>query len=122
MTVTGVMKDIPGNSTFRYDMLTPLEFHAMFENTDLMSLENENYFVFVRLQKGTSAEELNEKIKSFVVENFGSDENVPVLRPFSRLHLYWLDEGGGTISQVRMVSIMAVFILLKITFLQVNDC
>lgn len=112
MTVTGVMEDIPGNSTFRFDLLTPLEFHAQFEGNDLMSFENQNYFVFVRLREGASAAELNEKIRSFVVERFGSDEHVPVLRPFARFHLYRLGEGGGTISQVRMVGVMAAFILL----------
>ncbi|HEJ84049.1 MAG TPA: ABC transporter permease, partial [Desulfobacteraceae bacterium] len=112
MKVTGVMKEIPGNSTFRFDMLTPLEFHYRLTGSNLDSLTNENYFVFVRLKENVSVLTLNEKIRRFYVDRLGSEEYVPILRPFTRFHLYRLDEGGGSISQVRMVGFMAAFILL----------
>ena len=112
MTVTGIMQEIPGNSTFRFDMLTPLEFHARLTGENLDSLTNENYFVFVRLQANVSVATLNEKIRKFYVDRLGSEEYVPVLRPFARFHLHRLDEGGGSIIQVRMVGFMAAFILL----------
>jgi putative ABC transport system permease protein len=112
MTVTGIMKEIPGNSTFRFDMLTPLEFLARVWGENLDSLTNENYFVFVRLQPNVSVAALNEKIRTFYVDRLGSEEYVPVLRSFARFHLYRLDEGGGSIIQVRMVGFMAAFILL----------
>lgn len=112
MTVTGVMKEIPGNSTFRFDMITPLVFHERLSGQNLDSLTNENYFVFVRLRANVSVKALNEKIKAFYVDRMDSEEYVPVLRPFARFHLHRLDEGGGTIFQVRMVGFMAAFILL----------
>jgi len=112
MTVTGVMEEIPHNSTFRFDMLTPLEFHSRLTGSPLDSLTNENYFVFVRLQENVSIEALNEKIRKFYVDRRDSEEYVPVLRPFARFHLHRLGEGGGSISQVRMVGFMAAFILL----------
>jgi putative ABC transport system permease protein len=112
MNVTGVMKEIPGNSTFRFDMLTPLEFHARLTGENLDNLTNENYFVFVRIQANVSVEALNEKIRRFCVDRLGNEEYVPVLRPFARFHLHRLDEGGGSINQVRMVGFMAAFILL----------
>jgi len=112
MTVSGVMKEIPGNSTFRFDILAPLEFHADLTGQNLDSLTNENYFVFVRLQPNVSVATLNEKIRTFYVDRLGSAEYVPVLRPFARFHLHRLDEGGGSIIQVRMVGFMAAFILL----------
>jgi putative ABC transport system permease protein len=112
MTVTGVMKKIPGNSTFRFDMLTPLEFHARLTGEDLDNLTNENYFVFARLQANVSVTALNEKIRKFYVDRTDSEEYVPILRPFARFHLHRLDEGGGSIIQVRMVGFMAAFILL----------
>jgi ABC-type antimicrobial peptide transport system permease subunit len=112
MTVTGVMKEIPGNSTFRFDMITPLVFHERLTGQNLDSLNNENYFVFVRLQANVSVTALNEKIRTFYVDRMGDAEYVPVLRPFARFHLHRLDEGGGSILQVRMVGFMAAFILL----------
>jgi len=112
MMVTGIMKEIPGNSTFHFDMLTPLEFHSQLMGDNLDSLTNENYFVFVRLQENVSVAEFNEKIRKFYVNRLDSEEYVPVLRPFARYHLHRLDEGGGSINQVRMVGFMAAFILL----------
>ncbi len=111
MAVTGVMKEIPGNSTFRFDMLTPLEFHSRLTGQNLDSLTNENYFVFVRLQANVSIAALNEKIRRFYVDRFSSEEYTPVLRPFARFHLYRMGDGGGSIIQVRMVGFMAAFIL-----------
>jgi putative ABC transport system permease protein len=112
MTVTGIMKEIPGNSTFRFDMLTPLEFLARQWGENLDSLTNENYFVFVRLRENVDVEALNGKIRRFYTDRMGSEEYVPVLRPFARFHLHRLDDGGGSINQVRMVGFMAAFILL----------
>ena len=112
MTITGIMKEIPGNSTFRFNMLATLEFHDRLTGQNLDSLTNENYFVFVRLHANVSVAALNEKIRKFYVDRLGSEEYVPVLRPFARFHLHRLDEGGGSINQVRMVALMAAFILL----------
>ena len=112
MTVTGIMKEIPGNSTFRFNMLATLEFHDRETGQNLDSFTNENYFVFVRVQPDISIPTLNEKIKKFYVDRLGSEEYVPVLYPFARFHLHYLDEGGGSINQVRMVGFMAAFILL----------
>lgn len=112
MTVTGIMKEIPGNSTFRFDVLTPLEFYAGLWGESLDNLTNENYFVFVRLRANVQVASLNEKIKRFFTDRLGSEEYIPVLYPFARFHLHRLGEGGGSINQVRMVEFMAAFILL----------
>jgi putative ABC transport system permease protein len=114
MKVMGVMKELPGNSTFRFDILMPLEFYAkkIHKEDDLRGFSNQNYFVFVQLQKGSSFNDLNRKIRDFVVKTYSSDEYVPVLRPFARFHLYRLGDGGGSIEQIRLISFLATFILL----------
>ncbi len=114
MKVTGVMKEVPGNSTFRFNILMPLEFYVkkIHKEDDLRGFSNQNYFVFVQLQKGSSFNDLNRKIKEFVVKTYSSEEYVPVLRPFARFHLYRLGEGGGSIEQIRLVGFLATFILL----------
>jgi len=114
MKVTGVMKDVPGNSTYRFDILMPLEFYArnIHKEVDLQGFENQNFFVFVQLRKGSSFNDLNRKIKEFVVATYGNDEYVPVLRPFSRFHLDRLGDGGGRIEQIRLIGFLGAFILL----------
>jgi len=114
MKVMGVMKEVPSNSTFRFDILMPLEFYVkkIHKEDDLRGFSNQNYFVFAQLQKGSSFNDLNRKIKEFIVATYSSDEYVPVLRPFSRFHLYRLGDGGGSIEQIRLISFLATFILL----------
>ena len=114
MKVAGVMQDVPNNSTFRFDILMPLEFYAknILEDFDLRGLDNQNFFVFVQLQKGSSFEDLNRKIKEFVVATYSSDEYIPVLRPFARFHLYRLGDGGGSMEQIRLIGFLGAFILL----------
>jgi putative ABC transport system permease protein len=114
MKVMGVMKEVPRNSTFRFDILMPLEFYAknIHKEVDLREFSNQNFFVFVQLQKGTSLNDLNRKIKEFVVETYSSDEYVPVLRPFARFHLHRLGDGGGSSEQIRLVGFLGAFILL----------
>ena len=114
MKVTGIMKDVPGNSTFRFDILMPLEFYArnIHKEVDLKGFTNQNFFVFVRLRKGSSFDDLNLKIREFVVASYGNDDYVPVLRPFSRFHLYRLGDGGGSIERIRLIGFLGAFILL----------
>jgi len=114
MKVMGVMKEVPGNSTFRFDILMPLEFYVkkIHKEDDLRGFSNQNYFVFVQLQKGSSFNDLNRKIRDFVVKTYSSDEYVPVLRPFARFHLYRLGDGGGSIEQIRLIGFLAIFILV----------
>jgi putative ABC transport system permease protein len=114
MRVMGVMKEVPDNSTFHFNILMPLEFYAenILKEFNLRGFSNQNFFVFVQLQKGASFNDLNSKIKEFVVATYGNDEYVPVLRPFARFHLYRLGDGGGSIEQIRLISFLAAFILL----------
>jgi putative ABC transport system permease protein len=114
MKVMGVMKDVPSHSTFRFDILMPLEFYAknILEDFDLRGFSNQNFFVFVQLQKGSSLNDLNRKIREFVVKTYSNDEYVPVLRPFARFHLYRLGDGGGSIEQIRLIGFLGAFILL----------
>ncbi len=114
MEVTGVMKDIPSQSTFRFDILMPLEFYAknIHKALDLSGFSNQNFFVFVQLQKGSSFNDLNRKIREFVVKAYHNDDYVPVLRPFAAFHLYRLGDGGGSIEQIRLIGFLGIFILL----------
>jgi predicted permease len=114
MKVMGVMKEVPSNSAFRFNILMPLEFYVkkIHKEDDLRGFSNQNYFVFVQLQKGCSFNDLNRKIRDFVVKTYSSEEYVPVLRPFARFHLYRLGEGGGSIEQIRLIGFLAAFILV----------
>jgi putative ABC transport system permease protein len=114
MKVTGVMNEVPDNSTFHFNILVPLEFYVNNITTtkdNLRGFSNQNYFVFVELEKAVSVTDLNAKIEEFVVKKFSSDEYVAVLCPFARFHLYGLGQGGGNIEQIRLIGFLAAFIL-----------
>jgi len=93
-----------------------------------------NYYVYVSLTPGTDPKQLKEKLHDFVLKNFSPEyksiANVDLkkladqgkgielfLQPVTDIHLYSTDfsqpyEPQGDIAQVRMFSIIALFILL----------
>ncbi|MFC1725874.1 ABC transporter permease, partial [candidate division KSB1 bacterium] len=111
-TVTGVVKNIPKNSTIQFDFLIPLAFLTERYGADYLNMwRNYAYRTYFQVQKGISIDILNEKISNrFKKENTGDNEDI-FLRPLSGLHLYWMGHGGGNIESVRVFGIAAILIL-----------
>ncbi|MCP4723493.1 MAG: FtsX-like permease family protein [bacterium] len=109
LVVTGVSDDPPANSSIDYDMVIPLK--TLGENR----LRSWGYGIdtYVLLSENSSAEEFRTKIADVVSENNPMQEReVPVsIIPFSRIHLYALNE-MGPIKYIYIFSAIAVLILL----------
>ncbi|HUH28659.1 ABC transporter permease [Gelidibacter sp.] len=108
--VTGVLKDLPSNTTFDFDYLTSLK-------TSEANAEwgANSYYTYVQLQPNTTIEGFNEKIKNIVI-NKSSYKWEVFLYPFSRSHLYGYFENGietgGRIETVRLLALIGGLILL----------
>ena len=108
LTVTGIVKRIPGNSTLQFDFLLPYQIAP--EN--MKKFDVWSPYVFVMLRGDSSAEELNGKISSVHVDHNPRERDIIVrLSPFSRTHLHDF-LGGGLITSVNLFSAVAFFILL----------
>ena len=120
LRVTGVLEQIPSNSTIRPTVLLPtalLETNPDFKSSaDWYNSFAENY---LRLKKGSSPKTLDSRIESIVKLNYQNDnkKNRVLAVPFSRIG----DENGQTNRTIIKGSVgAAIFILLIILVNLIN--
>ena len=109
LTVTGIIKNVPANSTLTFDILASVKLFGE-ETLNSWSLESST---FILLQKNAAPDALGEKIAGITME-YDKRTNKKVLtgiQPLSRMHLYTL-EGGGNILYIYIFSTIVLFILL----------
>ena len=121
LTVTGVMKDLPGNSTLQFNYLIP--FHFFVETTDwvknnLTNWGNHSNQIFVELHANASLPLVNSKIKKLESNHVSVstfDKIELFLHPLKDWRLYSDFKNGkaegGFIDYVRMFSIIGVLVL-----------
>jgi putative ABC transport system permease protein len=110
--VSGVLEDISPNSSIRFDFLAPVEFlNDIRGRAYLRTWGNLSFRTYVQLQSNVPFENVSQKLTDRLIREGQEDVEV-FLRPFKRLHLFWLDQGGGRIDQVRTFSLIAFFVLL----------
>ena len=119
VSITGVVKDVPANSQFKFDMLYSL---STMESVNKGSLENWgsfNNFTFLKLAKGADPDKLQAQFPAFLVRHISENdrknsENYALfLKPLK--DIYMDPRGGfeqGSLSNVYIFSIVALFILL----------
>jgi len=111
VTVTGVIKEIPDNSSFKFDFVMPFVFMKEFSN-DLESWNSNWVGTFVQLQQGSPKELTDKKIFDRLRKARDNDEVTEMfLYPLNNLYLYSLF-GAGRIETVKIFIIIAIFILL----------
>lgn len=120
--VTGVLKDLPPNSHFKFDFIAP---------TSTIAAENENfanntwgdfdYYSYFKLNKNiafsdTGVTDLEKKINAIANERLNNETFNFKLQPMEDIHLYsdlQLDVAGhGNIQYVNIFFIVALFILV----------
>lgn len=112
--VTGIMKDVPPNSTQKFDfVLTKGTLFDMVPN--FKEWNNEGTNTFVQLKAGTDVVAFNAKIKNFVHAYSNDTRFTLFVRPYSSAYLYNSYENGvqagGRIDYVKLFSIIGLFIL-----------
>src|ERR1022692_2181725 len=113
-TVTGVLKDLPNNTSFDFEYLLPWAFMTKL-GWDDNYWGNNSVKTYVLLKPNASQTAFDAKVKNITTSH--SDETEQVFsQPVSRLHLYSKDENGklvdGQIETVKLFGIIAAFILL----------
>jgi predicted permease len=115
--VSGIMKDMPANSSEKFDFV--LSFEGFSENNDwVLDWNNEAVATYVILKPGTNIEAFNSKIADFIKlkKNDPNSHRTPFVTRYSEYYLYGKYENGiqagGRIEYVKLFSSIAVFILL----------
>ncbi len=118
-TVTGIVKEIPENSTIQFDFLLPFvrieDFETAWAVLDNWTLSG--FATYLQLEKTASADALENKIAYYLKKHVPESEDVIYLQPFEDIHLYSSQiqfgvEGQGDITYVYIFSLVAFFVLV----------
>ncbi len=117
VTVTGVMKDLPGNTLFQFEALVTIPFIVELLDWTSDSWTANNLQTYVELQPNAQLDLVNESIRNITRAHTNNEEPVEVfLYPLSKRHLYAKFENGvpagGLIESLRLFGLIAGLILL----------
>lgn len=116
LKVAAVVRDIPMNSTIRFDVALPFRIFEL-DNTDWIGTWGNNALpTYVELQPGANVPALNAKMENFIQEK-SSDAAAHVFAyPLSEWRLHGKFENGkpsgGRIDILKMLGLIGAFILL----------
>lgn len=114
LTVTGVMRDVPENSSLRFDMVVPYEFLRTV-NTILDNWDTNTTVTFVQLEKAASPDRLAPKIQALISKHTSTEDQQYSLRPLTQIHLhsyFGFGDKRGNAQYISIFTAIAVFVLL----------
>lgn len=119
LKVAGVIRDVPTNSTFQFDVLMPwkLNEEEQWVKNNKDNWGNYSFQVFMELNSPDAKETVEAKIKDLLTRHGETDTPKELfLHPLTRWRLYSNFENGksagGMIDYVRMFTVIAIFILV----------
>ncbi len=120
LKVTGVVRDVPEQSAFRFDYLLPFgyfEANWPWVQNAKDRWDNNSFQMYVQLHPGATEAETNTAIRDIIRENNPKAPTAQLfLHPMSKWRLHSnFDEGkntGGLIDYVRLFTAIAVFVLV----------
>jgi ABC-type antimicrobial peptide transport system permease subunit len=123
LKVTGILKDLPAASTFKFNYLVPFSYLEATDNfthtARHQNFEWNGFQTYVQLKPGASYEKVAAKIRDIEKvdkDNIMSVVTNVVLQPVQNWHLYGRYENGketgGFVEYVRMFGIIGILVLL----------
>ncbi|MRG46291.1 FtsX-like permease family protein [Chitinophaga sp. SYP-B3965] len=113
--VVGVMKDLPENSSLKFEWLLPME-RCVQENPFLKNWGGNAPRTYVLVDPKSNIDKVNAKVKGIIQRNQKESQAVVFLYPYKDVYLEGrFDKGvldGGRIEYVRLFIIIAIFVLL----------
>ncbi len=117
--VTGIIKNIPGNSHLHFDLMFPIENMVNYWSENFNDWNRIVFYSYLQLKNGSDAKNVEKKISGAIKENFPeTNYNRIFLQPLRDVHLrsnfQWdLDNyGQSNISYVYIFTLTAICILL----------
>ena len=124
LRVTGILRDIPGNATIRFDYLVPFEYFIQSDVNIKRALTDWGHVTFrtyIALDPHVSLEQVAPVLKKTIAQNnpgtdYKSTKAAAVLLPLADWHLYSEYKNGvasgGLISYVRIFGVIGILVLL----------
>lgn len=118
--VTGVIKDVPENSTAKFNFLIPVGYTDITEGWILegrkAGFDGNQFWVVVELNPDVTYAQVEPKIRDIQKENPNKKYAQVWMQPISRAHLFAEykngKEAGGFIEYVRLFSIIGILVLV----------
>jgi predicted permease len=115
-TITGVVRDVPENSTIRFDVLLPIQEFFERDEERFEDWWYMDFLIYAKLQKGASLDAFNAKFADHFSRHEEGAETQLFLQPFEDVYLRSTYRDGqlvgGRIEYVRIFSVVAVFLLV----------
>lgn len=121
LKVTGVIANVPENSHLQFDFVQPLQYLARTYTSLLHNVWDDfNLYTYIRLNDKVQSHEamavIENKMKDIYTKNEPNMKVSFLLQPLTAIHLhsnFLMDVGGnGSIQNVRILSLVALFILI----------
>jgi putative ABC transport system permease protein len=123
LKVTGLLKDLPANSTLQFNWVIPFSYldqtRPAVKASRTGSFGANGYQIFVKLKPGVSQAQVAPKIRGIQhiqKDNSNAMNSMVILEPLKQWHLYGKYENGqvtgGFVEYVRMFSIIGALVLL----------
>jgi ABC-type antimicrobial peptide transport system permease subunit len=110
LTVAGVIKNVPGNSTLQFNILVPFEIRIlnMRERGWELNWGTFSSNTFVKFRKDCSTEEMNQKISGFIQKHVEGEDVVLSILPFTQRNFFFT----GKERNIYIFSVVAFLILV----------
>ncbi|WP_259071400.1 ABC transporter permease [Mucilaginibacter sp. X4EP1] len=123
LKVTGVIKDLPANSTFQFKYVIPFSYYEATQNYVKMSrtgsFGNNDYAIYAKLKPGVSFAAVSAKINNIEkgeTNNLNAVNSNVILHPLLKWHLFNDFKNGkassGFIDYVRIFTLIGALVLL----------
>jgi putative ABC transport system permease protein len=114
--VTGIIKCLPRNSHLLFNFLVPVEWLTIFGGP--INNWRDRFHIYIELKKGTDSKIVDQKISGILKSHIRESHSEIFLQNIKKIHLfssgkYTYDVSGhGDITYVRIMTLIAVFILI----------
>lgn len=122
LTVSGVMEDMPSNSSFDYHLVLSSKTVQWFKPEDMQSWENWNFSTFLHLERGVDRGDLSDQLTRLYMNMAGSDDSFEwFVQDLVDMHLYSdFSRSGGRSAQVLSIYYLMGIALLVLIIACIN--
>ncbi|MBX2873106.1 MAG: ABC transporter permease [Saprospiraceae bacterium] len=114
LTVSGVIADMPSNSSFDYDLILSSKTVQWFKPEDMQNWGNWNFSTFLHVAEGVDRVTLGNQLTQLYRKNSGSDESFAwFVQDVADMHLY----SDFTRRDGRSTQVLSIYYLMGIAFL-----
>lgn len=115
-TVTGILKDLPANTSFKFEYLISFQFLESLGEKDTF-WGNNSVATLVKLKDGSDLLSVNDQIKDIEKKNYADGQHIEIfLHPMTQMHLYSRFENGvvagGRIEVMRLLAMLGVCLVV----------